>query len=88
VRQFPVSEGRRLTRAEDEEEQWVTVVNEGLRRIIFPEGATVGAVDGMAWQRMSVVGVVRDEALSPTSSSSSSPIEPSASSPTRATSPA
>jgi putative ABC transport system permease protein len=65
VRQLPVIEGRWFTRAEEEEGQWVTVLNEGLRKIIFPEGTAVG--QWMEWRgrRMMVVGVVRDEALFP-----------------------
>jgi len=45
--------------------KWVAVLNEGLRKVIFPEGDAVG--QWMEWRgrRMTVVGVVRDEVLFP-----------------------
>jgi hypothetical protein len=65
VRRFAVIEGRWFTDEEHEEEQWVAVLNEGLRQIIFPEGAAVGEWIEWRGRRMSVVGVVRDDAVFP-----------------------
>jgi putative ABC transport system permease protein len=65
VRQLPVREGRWFTAAEENEGRWVAVLNEGLRRIIFPDTAAVGQTIHWRGRHMTVVGVVRDEALFP-----------------------
>jgi putative ABC transport system permease protein len=65
VRRLPVIEGRWFTAAEEEEGRWAAVLNEGLRRIIFPDTAAVGRWIEWRGRRMTVVGVVRDEALFP-----------------------
>jgi putative ABC transport system permease protein len=62
VRQLPVIEGRWFSRIEESEGQWVTVLNEGVRKIIFPEGSAVGQWVQWRGRRMTVIGVVRDEA--------------------------
>jgi putative ABC transport system permease protein len=65
ARQLPVVEGRWFTPQEEEEGAWVAVLNEGLRRIIFREDPAVG--QWVEWQgrRLTVVGVLRDEAVFP-----------------------
>jgi putative ABC transport system permease protein len=65
VRRLPVCEGRWFTAQEEKESQWVAVLNEGLRRIIFPGVQAVGQWIEWRDRRMTVVGVVRDEALFP-----------------------
>lgn len=65
VRGMPIREGRWFTREEDLQGQWVTVLNEGLRRVIFPEVDAVGKWVQWRGRRMEVVGVVRDDALFP-----------------------
>jgi putative ABC transport system permease protein len=62
VRRLPVIEGRWFSPIEESEGQWVTVLNEGVRKIIFPEGNAVGQWVEWRRRRMKVVGVVRDEA--------------------------
>lgn len=62
VRQLPVIEGRWFSPLEESEGRWVTVLNEGVRKIIFPEGSAVGQWVEWRGRRMTVVGVVRDEA--------------------------
>jgi putative ABC transport system permease protein len=63
VRRLSVLEGRWFTPEEEEGEEWVAILNDGLRRIIFPESAAVGQWIEWRGRRMTVVGVVRDEAL-------------------------
>ena len=65
VRQIPVTEGRWFSKEEEQEGSWVTVLNQGLRKVIFPEGNAVGQWVQWRGRRMTVVGVVRDEALFP-----------------------
>lgn len=65
VRQMPLSDGRWFTAEEEMSGQWVTVLNEGLRKVIFPEGGAVGQWIDWRGRRMTIVGVVRDEALFP-----------------------
>lgn len=65
VRQIPILEGRWFSELEEEEGRWVTVLNEGLSRIVFPDGGAVGQWVEWRGRRMTVVGVVRDEALFP-----------------------
>ncbi len=65
VRKMPIIEGRWFAPDEEEEARWVTVLNEGVRRVIFPEGGAVGNWVEWRGRRMTVVGVVRDEALFP-----------------------
>jgi len=65
VRQMPVREGRWFTIDEEQTGQWVAVLNEGLRRVIFPDTSAVGKWVQWRGRRMTVVGVVRDEALFP-----------------------
>jgi putative ABC transport system permease protein len=65
VRRMPVSEGRWFTEDEDEGGRWVAVLNEGLRKIVFPESPAVGEWVQWRGRKMTVVGVVRDEALFP-----------------------
>ncbi len=65
VRKMPLLEGRWFTREEEDEARWVTVLNEGVRRVLFPEGGAVGNWIEWRGRRMTVVGVVRDEALFP-----------------------
>ncbi len=65
VRQLPIVEGRWFTPVEEVEGHWVTVLNEGLRRMIFRDHPAVGQWIEWNGRRMTVVGVVRDEALFP-----------------------
>src|SRR5262245_35428662 len=65
VRRLPVVEGRWFTPEEDEEGRWVTVLNEGLRKVVFPDGEAVGQWVDWRGRRMTVVGVIRDEATFP-----------------------
>jgi putative ABC transport system permease protein len=65
IRQMPLSEGRWFTAEEEEQAQWVAVLNEGLRRVIYPGMAAVGQWIEWRHRRMKVIGVVRDEALFP-----------------------
>lgn len=65
VRQLPIVEGRWFTPVEEVEGHWVTVLNEGLRRMIFRDQPAVGQWIEWNGRRMTVVGVVRDEALFP-----------------------
>ncbi len=65
VRQIPLLEGRWFTVQEEEEGRWVTVLNEGVRKVVFPDGEAVGQWVEWRGRRMTVVGVVRDEALFP-----------------------
>lgn len=65
VRQLPLAEGRWFTREESERGEWVTVLNQGLRRMIFRDHDAVGEWVEWRGRRMEVVGVVRDEALFP-----------------------
>ncbi len=65
VRQLPLREGRWFSAEEAEEGRWVAVLNEGLRKIIFPDSAAEGQWIEWRGRRMTVVGVVRDEALFP-----------------------
>lgn len=65
VRRMPLSEGRWFSQDEDEGGRWVSVLNEGLRKIIFPHGPAVGEEIQWRGRKMTVVGVVRDEALFP-----------------------
>jgi putative ABC transport system permease protein len=65
VRGFPVLEGRWFREDELREGKWVAVLNEGLREMIFRDGPAVG--EWIDWQgrRMTVVGVIRDDAMFP-----------------------
>lgn len=65
VRKIPLLEGRWFTVSEEEEAQWVTVLNEGVRRILFPDTSAVGEWIEWRGRRFQVVGVVRDKALFP-----------------------
>ena len=65
VRELPLREGRWFTREESEEGKWVAVLNEGLRKIIFPDSAAEGQWIQWRGRKMTVVGVVRDEATFP-----------------------
>jgi len=65
ARRIPLSEGRWFTREEENEGKWVAVLNEGLRQVIFPGTDAVGRWVEWRGRRMTVVGVVRDEALFP-----------------------
>ena len=65
VRRSPIREGRWFTAEEERQAKWVAVLNEGLRKLIFPDTAAVG--QSIQWRRrqLTVVGVMRDEALFP-----------------------
>jgi len=65
VRNIPLLEGRWFSAAEEEQAQWVTVLNEGVRRIIFPDSVALGQWVEWRGRRFKVIGVVRDEALFP-----------------------
>jgi putative ABC transport system permease protein len=65
ARGVPVLEGRWFTREEDEAGAWVAVLNQGLRRVLFPEGPALGEWIEWRGRRMEVVGVIRDEAAFP-----------------------
>ena len=65
VRGMPVMEGRWFTPTEEEEGRWVAVLNEGLRNMIFHDEPAVGNWVEWRGRRMTVVGVVRDEAIFP-----------------------
>lgn len=65
VRRIPIAEGRWFNQAESDEGEWVAVLNEGLRRIIFRDEPAVGQWIEWRGRRMEVVGIVRDEALFP-----------------------
>jgi putative ABC transport system permease protein len=65
VRQLPLSEGRWFNREEEENGEWVTVLNQGLRKMIFRDHPAVGNWVEWRGRRMMVVGVVKDEALFP-----------------------
>ena len=65
VRQIPILDGRWFSEVEEEEGRWVTVLNEGLSRMIFHDEGAVGQWVEWRGRRMTVVGVVRDEALFP-----------------------
>lgn len=65
ARNLPVVEGRWFSAREEEEGEWVTVLNEGLRRMIFRDEPAVGQWVEWRGRRMDVVGVVRDEANFP-----------------------
>lgn len=65
VRKMPLLEGRWFSSQETQEGRWVTVLNEGVRKVVFPEGEAVGNWVEWRGRRMTVVGVVRDDALFP-----------------------
>ncbi len=65
VRRIPLIEGRWFTAEEESTGQWVAVLNEGVRRIIFPGVEAVGNWIQWRRRRFTVVGVVRDEAQFP-----------------------
>ncbi|HLU48436.1 MAG TPA: ABC transporter permease, partial [Planctomycetota bacterium] len=65
VRRLPIVEGRWFTQAEAERGEWVTVLNQGLRRMIFRDDKAVDEWVEWRGRRMKVVGVVKDEALFP-----------------------
>lgn len=65
VRRLPVVEGRWFTREEERTGQWVAVLNEGVRNVVFPGMEAVGNWIQWRRRRMTVVGVVRDEAQFP-----------------------
>jgi putative ABC transport system permease protein len=65
VRAMPIVEGRWFTAEEEADGKWVAVLNEGLRDVIFPGSEAVGHWIEWRDRRMTVVGVVRDEALFP-----------------------
>jgi putative ABC transport system permease protein len=65
VRAMPIGEGRWFTAEEEEEGKWVAVLNEGVRKVIFPDSEAVGQSIEWRHRTMTVVGVVRDEALFP-----------------------
>lgn len=65
ARRMPVTEGRWFTDSEDREGRWVAVLNEGLRRMIFRDEPAVGEWVEWRGRKMTIVGVVRDEALFP-----------------------
>ena len=65
VRGFRVLEGRWFSDEELEAGAWVAVLNEGLRTMLFREDPAAG--DWIEWRgrRMTVVGVIRDDAAFP-----------------------
>jgi putative ABC transport system permease protein len=65
VRQLPIIDGRWFSALEEEEGRWVAVLNEGVSRIVFPDGGPVGQWIEWRGRRMTVIGVVRDEANFP-----------------------
>ncbi|MBI4586801.1 MAG: ABC transporter permease [Planctomycetes bacterium] len=65
VRKLPLLEGRWFTAQEEDEEQWVAVLNEELRHILFPQANAVGQWIEWRGRRMTVVGVVGDQGIFP-----------------------
>ena len=65
VRRIPLAEGRWFSPAEENGGAWVTVLNQGLRRTLFRDDEAVGKWVEWRGRRMTVVGVVRDEAVFP-----------------------
>ena len=65
VRRIPIIDGRWFTPIEEAEGSWVTVLNEGVAKIVFPDGGPVGQWIDWRGRRMTVVGIVRDEANFP-----------------------
>jgi len=65
VRRIPIREGRWFTREEEQDGQWVAVLNEELRKMIFRDEPAVGQWIEWRGRRMTVVGVIRDDALFP-----------------------
>jgi putative ABC transport system permease protein len=65
VRGTDLVDGRWFNEEEEEEGRWVTVLNEGLRKMIFHDEPAVGRWVEWRGRRLDVVGVVRDDALFP-----------------------
>jgi putative ABC transport system permease protein len=65
VRQVGMVEGRWISDVEEEEGRWVAVLNEALAKVVFPEGGAIGQWIEWRGRRMTVVGVIRDEAVFP-----------------------
>ena len=65
VRGFPMLEGRWFQENDLREGRWVAVLNEGLRKMIFRDQAAVGEWIEWKGRRMTVVGVIRDDAIFP-----------------------
>ncbi len=65
IRGIPLAEGRWFSAAEEEGGAWVTVLNFGLREMLFRDEDAVGQWIEWRGRRMQVVGVVRDEAVFP-----------------------
>ena len=65
IRRIPLVEGRWFLPAEEDGGEWVTVLNYGLRSMLFRDEDPIGRWIEWRGRRMTVVGVVRDEAIFP-----------------------
>ena len=65
IRNVPLLEGRWFSPQEESDGEWVTVLNSGLRSMLFRDGPAVGQWIEWRGRRMTVVGVVQDEAAFP-----------------------
>lgn len=65
VRRLPLLEGRWFTVQEEDQGEWVAVLNEGVRNIVFPGLPAIGETIEWRGRKMTVIGVVRDEVLFP-----------------------